>query len=162
MVHHEKQISVHSLWRRPGWSRWMWPEEGCSLWRASAGEGPEPGLQLVRAPVCAWKMSSVVQTHIGPDVELQTVGSPHGISLGRMASCGRNPTSEQGKKEGLEMKCSRLNTAPIPLPCARRQKRLNGRGRCFQFALSSHCSSLLLVGVNYINLSTLSLFCPWW
>jgi len=44
----------------------------------------------------AWRMGMVIRSHVGVVLgELLPVGSPHRISSGRTASCGRNPTSGQ-------------------------------------------------------------------
>lgn len=41
-----------SLWRNPRLSRWMWPKESFSSWRAQAGTDLRPELQLMER--CPW------------------------------------------------------------------------------------------------------------
>jgi len=111
-------------WRSPRWSRWLWPGGGCGLWRAPAGAGPGPQLQPWRgAPagagglggaaaqpwgtragaVCSWGMDGwmepVGRSRVGAVLEeLLPVGSPCGISWGRAASHGRDPTGSRGRE----------------------------------------------------------------
>jgi len=78
--------SPHAALEEPMIQQWMWPEGGCSPWRVLAGVGPRPELQPTG--IHAWALFE----------ELQSVGGPHRISLGRTASYGGTPCWEEGRE----------------------------------------------------------------
>lgn len=91
-------------------------------------------------------LQPVVQTHIGT-WEYWSVGSPFRKSFGRTASCGRDPTLEQGKrakmKEQQMMKHYVLTVMPIPLCHSGRGGKKFGRGEKDVFRFFSFLTVLV-------------------
>ena len=128
--------------------------QSCSLWGAvPGGSWRAGGAAACEGPAwgSAWRVSPVVQSHVEAALgKLQPVGSPQRISLGRMASRGRNTTwvngrLGRGRYEVLWTDCS-LHSL---FPCATWREE-EGEGRMwkhgvFSFLLVSHCTSSLLV-----------------
>lgn len=135
----------------------------------------------------AWKMGPMVWSRFGVVLaELQPVGCPRGISLWRMASCGRGPPVEPvGKRVKREewQSWSVMNYhAHSPFPCTAEveeeieeleiKERIwaleecGVKGRCFSFLFYSSPHPTLFLVDNKLSLFFtiigLSMFCPWW
>lgn len=96
----------------------------------------------------------MVWSHVGAAFgELQPLGSPCRISWGRMACSGRVPCGAGAEGGHEETKHYGLTAVSVPRSPAL-LLHFSGRGdrrgcvgeRCLQFALCSHCSSLLETG----------------
>lgn len=134
----------------------------CSLWRSPLQEEEIWG-EL-------WPIGDLCQNSLllkdGPRVifgevleELVPVWSPCRISLGRMASCGRNPTMEKRQRVTVKtVKCYVLTAAPLPCsPVQFRGKDVEkgGWGKLFLFF---HCSSFLAIVANKLLIALMSLY----
>lgn len=83
--------------------------------------------------------------HVGAALEeLQTVGSPCRITLGKTASCGRVPMLEQEQSVSVKewRKHYGLITAPIPCSPAAQVEEVKGRRGFLSLLVFSHWSSL--------------------